>query len=393
MDKIFFYLLILIYPLGQLLRINIGNLNILGNDIIVGVIIFTWLFINIVKKKRISIPKNQKIIVIFSLYLLFTLFINYFNFPFKELLSSALYLVRFFVYSLIYLFIFNQKLGKQHITNALIISVLAISIIGLVQYAIFPDLRFLVGNGWDPHYFRLTAPFFDPIFTGAILTLGIILLVSLQFDNKLNLKSFIFLSLMYIALALTYSRASYLMYFVAMTTISIIKKSPRFFISFLLIGIITIVLLPKQKSYGTNLEREETAFARIKNWQNSIFIWKRNPVFGVGFNTYKYVQKNLNLIPEKNIERNHAAGGADSSLLFVAATSGIIGLILYIYIFYKFLKNSFNNKKNGVSLALFLSIIGLFIHSFFSNSLFYPFIMEWFWILAALNEKTINTKG
>lgn len=188
--------------------------------------------------------------------------------------------------------------------------------------------------------------------------------------------------MVYLALALTYSRSAYLAYLVAMALIAWYKKSVKFFLAVLGVGIITVLLLPRPGGEGVRLERKSTIRARIDNWQQSLVIGFKKPLFGWGFNTYRYVQKNLGLLDEENWQKSHAAAGADSSLLFVWATTGLIGLISFLCLGIKIF------KQNRSSIVAVSSLAAVLIHSFFNNSLFYAWVMIWMWILLAIGSKS-----
>jgi len=382
-----FYLLAFIFIFGQFARIEIANTTILLNDLIISLTIIFWFAFSLIRKRKILFPKIWRISFIFFLFSLFTLIIKIPDFPINQILISSFYPIRYFIYSLIFIVFINSKLNKEKIAGGLMFLIIIIASIGILQYMFFPDMRFLQNNNWDPHYFRLTAPFLDPTFTGAILILGLFLFICVNFEKKITPVKIIAFLLILIASALTYSRATYLMYFIGISSLGMIKKSIKFFLITLLSGIIIVSIIPKEKSYGTNLQREETANARIQNWKNSITIIKDHPLFGTGFNTYRYIQKKYNFVSDNNWEKNHAGSGADSSLLFVIATTGIIGLLIYLYFLYTMIFASYKNLISPYGIALFVSIISLLGHSMFSNSLFYPFIMEWIWILIAINQK------
>jgi O-antigen ligase len=190
--------------------------------------------------------------------------------------------------------------------------------------------------------------------------------------------SYLLFAACYFALALTYSRSSYLAYLVGISVVAWIKKSPKLFLAAFLLGVLTILILPRPSgSEGVRLEREESAWARVDNWKQSLTIWVKHPVFGVGFNTYRYAQKKERFL-EDDWQENHAGAGADSSLLFVLATTGLLGFLSYGFLGWQMLKLK--------SLVVKASLIALLIHSFFLNSLFYPWVMLWFWSLDALGE-------
>ena len=314
-------------------------------DLIVGTL---W----ILKLPKILRRTNKllKPILAFGIVGVISLLIASFRLSLSEITIGAMYLLRWLVYS---------SLAGVAIQSIKVLPVVGIgtAIIGILQYIIIPDVRFLEAWGWDPHYYRIVGIFLDPGFTGLILVLTLIFIV---INNYHKFWWFV----VYIALALTYSRASYLAFFTAFTWISYQKKNWRYCTMSLLILGLTIVILPRVSSgEGVKLERMSTVWARIASWKKAWEIFSDNPIIGVGFNTYRYAQK---ASPE-----SHAGAGSDSSILLVMATTGIIGLLYYL----KYLKALW--KLSTQRLALSTSLIAIFVHSFFLNSLFYPAVMLW----------------
>ena len=135
------------------------------------------------------------------------------------------------------------------------------------------------------------------------------------------------------------------------------------------------------KGEGVNILRVSTIESRFVNWQQAIQIGRQNFISGVGFNTYRYAQQDDGFSKAQEITPNSSAG-ADSSLLFVFATTGVVGLVAYIYFFYKNIVSVCRHKKGKLCIyAICLS--GVFVHSFFVNSLFYPWVLLWLGILLA----------
>lgn len=360
-------LLLSAFITGELPKIYLFGLPLLLNDLAVFLFVLIFFTIKFLKREKLRFDTVSFFGIVFFLTAFISLLLSSVRFTALSNLIAVLYLWRWISYFGLYLAFKNSSYKSQTIFKALITAVFIIALIGLIQYFLFPDLRFLTAFGWDPHLFRLTAPFLDPSFTGAVLNLGLVLLFThYPFDHNKGMRIFIG-AVLYFALALTYSRASYLMYFVIIVCTALSKKSWLFFVSLTLWGVGTLLILPQNNSYGENLKRQETIQARFVNWQESLAIWKKNFIIGVGFNHYGDVRNRLDIY-------DHAKGGSDSSLLFVGATTGIIGLLFYLLLLWNiFIKSSIFVK---------ISLIGILVHSFFSNSLFYPFIMEWLWIIA-----------
>lgn len=332
----------MIFPLGQL-----GRAFYL-NDFAVFFVVAAWF---ITTRKNITADPLFKPLMIWFSAMIISVLVN----PVK--IPALLYLVRFVVYSGLYFVAKDQIKEKQTLAKLLKFAVLAVAGIGLLQFVFLPDVSFLKVFDWDDHYYRLVSTFLDPGFTGAILVLGLIL--SAVEGSRLRTL------FLYIALALTYSRASYLMLVASSAILS--RKLLVVVVAALLI---TIPLLPKSTGEGTKLERESSITARINNWSKTLEVWEKNPVFGIGFNTYR---------TEAKVSPQSHSGGADSSLLLVLATSGILGFFAYVYL----LKSMWDLGD----LLFKASLAGIIIHSFFNNTLFYPHVMEWLWIILALRPK------
>lgn len=304
-----------------------------------------------------------------------------------DYLSAFLYTVRFGSYVFLAWLIWSNAFSSllNNIPKILIISGVGLALLGFFQLIFFPDLRFLTEKGWDPHYFRTVSTFLDPNFTGAFLVLTMLPTISyLRGRNVLTRRVFyIIFALLYIALLTTFSRSSYLMLLVSGITLSYFKKSKVLFLSTLLLfaGLMLGFQIYSQTiAESRNIDREQSATSRLDTWQQGLILFQKSPILGVGFNAYRQGIKEYKLGDETFLA-SHGSSGNDSSLLFVAATVGIIGLISYLYFLWTFAKPS--NKNFILSSAT----AGLIIHSVFANSLFYPPTLSWLLLTALVPKK------
>lgn len=356
MDKIIFATILILFPLGQLTKINGVNLI----DVAVGLLAV----ITILKKP--NYPEWFKYFSYFILFCLFGLVANYTLFS----VPSALYLIRLFAYSFIAIYIsnFRSDLQLNALRSTLITLAVVTASLGWVQYLLLPDTRFLFNFGWDDHLYRMVGTFFDPTYLALILLLGII--VSLQQKSYKALKSYKAFWFLLISLAFTYSRATYL----ALGLFLLFKKK------FLAIAVFAIVvlLLPKMLSEGTDFGRVVSGNNKIENYKETIQIFLQSPAVGVGFNNICMARENRNL-------DSHSCNGADSSLLFLLATTGVIGFMMMANIVYRiwYIGKSQHTTYN----ILYTSFLVVLVHSTFANSLFYPHIMLWLFILVGLQTK------
>lgn len=331
------------------LSLSFGQLQRLGQFYLHDLILLLLLLVN---RRRLRVFRP---VLWFGLAGLISLVIAAFKLPASEVLIGSLYLLRFLAYSLL----LNLKIDRRY----LLFFSGAVAVFGLAQYLLIPDTRFLAALNWDDHYYRLISTLLDPNFTGIILVLGLILI----FLKKP--LSWPLLVLHLSALLLTYSRSSYLALAIAGLFWALISKKLKWF--FLSLAVLTVVLLalPRPGGEGVKLERWFSIEQRLDNYSEGISLWQKSPVFGLGFNTLRSYRGDL---------VSHAASGLDSSLLFVLATTGAVGLIAYLNL----LRSLW--QKN---LLLRLSLVGLLVHSLFVNSLFYPFVMIWLFSLASLDKR------
>jgi len=413
MEKIIVCLLFVflaLFPFGQLTKIPSGFLNLPEvhlylTDVVLFFLVLSWgVWGLLVTRKKYQLPPLAKPIFLFIALAGLSLAVNSPLFSGREVGVGFLYLLRWIFYAGLYFVIYDLKdkfnwLNRQNLLNFLMTVGLAVAFFGFIQYFLWPNLKALEVINWDPHYFRLVGTFLDPGFTGIILVLTLILLVNngscltfspvrhprfaagarrepLYVSHPFNLLLII---IVYVTLALTYSRASWLAFFVGMTVLVFYKKSWKIFLLTAGVLVLTWIFIPQPKGEGGRLTRIYTIQSRFANYSQTWQIIKQKPLLGVGFNTLRYSQRNAGLIDKEEWQFSHSAAGVDSSWLLVLTTTGILGFASYLWLWWK----SLNKFKKPIIVA---SLIALFIHAFFLNSLFYPWVMAWVWILLAMES-------
>lgn len=323
-------------------------------DIVVFVLTILALPLNFKKNRYLAIP----ITVFFTLGLI-SLILAIPVYGRQAILVGSLYLARWVVYSLFFASMV-QLIKSFRITPFLYSLGLITAILSLGQYFVFPDVRALTVAEWDPHYYRVVGTFLDPGFTGLILVFTLIF-------ATIHRHKLLWI-LAYIPFALTYSRSSYVAFLISMTYLAWKTKGWQFFVKILLLFTLTLTLLPRAPDgEGVKLERTYSIQARIDSWTTAWKIFIQHPVLGVGFNTYRFAQ-GASL-------KSHAGAGADSSLLFVAATTGILGLAAYLW---------YLRRLSRLIPGAYL--LALLVHSVFLNSLFYPAVMVWLALLLSVSD-------
>lgn len=377
LDNIFLFLFLIIFPFGQIVRIGILQ----PVDLIVGLAAVYSLV------RRLQKPPTFKYLENFLFFAAISWVFSLFIFHQIEVAYGFLYLLRLsaYFYFLIYVWNFvNKSAGaKKLLLDSLLVISVATAVFGWIQFVWVPSIKPFFVWGWDEHLFRLVGTFLDPTYLGLIVVLGLIISITRFIEFKSRVYLFLVMFLL-VSLAFTYSRASYLAFFVGVIFIGIYKKKIRTIAFSVLILLGLVLLLPTTANHVLSFTRSFSAIARIENYKTTFQIFSKSPVFGVGYD-------NLCLAYQKYIGvqsfSSHACSGSDSSLLFILATTGTIGLIVFVF---SAIKVSGFLSQDPNSHILISSFAALLTHSLFSNSMFYPWIMGWMIILlgVSLGSKT-----
>ena len=372
--NIFIFLFLAVFPFGQIVRIGIIH----PIDLIVGLTALYTIF------KRLKGPRSIRYFGLFVLFASISFIFSIFIFHQVELVYGLLYLFRLagYYYFGIYVWNFARKSLKNKVllTDSLIGISTVSAIFGWVQYFMVPDLKAFFIYGWDMHLFRIFGTFLDPTFLSLIIVFGLLLLIQRWID-KWSWKYFFVTVFLLVSLAFTYSRAGYLAFAAGVIVIIYLKR--RFKNLLFLIGGLAIIalLLPTSKNHSIELFRTFSAIARIDNYKTTLQIFSKSPVFGVGYNNMCIAyQKYIGVQPFSS----HACSGSDSSLLLILATMGVLGFLAFIFSISKIVKSL---KRDSHFIILTSCFFALLVHSLFSNSMFYSWIMGYFIILLMVTSK------
>lgn len=398
MNTILLILLSLVFVAGQFARLQFDNgVSLLGIDIAVGCIAALVFGTALIRQ---TLPKSRLIkpFLLFVGVAVLSLLVNMTWLTLSEILISSLYLLRFVAYGCLYLFIVSLSKKEINMFVGLLLGVITLVVlVGYVQYVYYPHLGNLFYLGWDEHLYRLFSVYLDPNYTGVLLVLFLFFLVfylkrHIQEKRLLTVFLAVLICFTIFAIFLTYSRTALVMLVVGGLIYLTLLKMRKLIMGFIALVIILLVVTSNTSIEGLNPFRVVSTQARVISYTVALDIVGKHPVFGVGFNAYRYAQNEYGHRVSGNWLTSHADSGTDNSFLFVLATTGLIGLTVYLYLWHTILKDVWRKVKDGnESAKLFLvSSLSLFVGTFFINALFYPFIMAWMWVLYGLvqNEKS-----
>lgn len=363
------------------------------------VILFSIWLIKIINTEKHSLQKTKLDLplILFALVLFLSLFIS------KTKTVSLQDFIIFFSYILIFFLItnnLNKKINFNSFIHLFFIISLLVSIYTIIQYyGIDPylnDLHSLTSTigqkNWISNYLAMIFPVAFSYFL-------------LEQRKKNRILYFFLLSILYVTLMICQSRGIWIS--ITLTLIfaiyiiikfkfcEIFKRNKKWLflllVTFLVITIIYSTDNPLNKSAITVPQRVISTFdeqdpsinTRLLMWKTTYEMIKDKPLLGSGIGTFKmnylnyqaeYLRKNPGYI-----KYSGKAGEAHNEYLQMWAELGIIGLgvfILIFYFFYKtifnFFKSSKNIKDKTITLGLVMGITSFLIHSLFTFPLHVP---------------------
>lgn len=409
--------LILSASLGQLNRLFIGSgtdVVLYANDLLAGGLMVAYLGYALVVRKSWRIPP---FVLGITLFLFFGLVGLAFSSPLlsdNQLLVSLSYMVRYISYLFLFFVSYDAVVyaAKSEQMNQVfrwvvwvMLAMVLVALSGFIQLYVLPDLAILAQYGWDPHVGRLTTSMLDPNYAAAYMSMGVAVALSVFFYSQrtwLQLVSLAISVVLLIAILLTFSRSGFLMLGIILGVIAVFKSRWLLVIAGV-IAIVAFLFIPRiQERVIGAIEIDDSASPRITSWLDAWEIASDNQPFGVGYNSYRYAQDRYGILELE--ESGNAGAGADSSWLFILATTGWFGFVSFVLAYLSLGFMSFRGVLFGhtaliqaVSLAFLGILAGLAVFSQFNNALFYTWIIEVFWLLAGLvvgfNQMSMSATG
>lgn len=353
---ILFYITVFLFSLGQLGRVSFFNQQI--NFYLYEIVLLLSLFVLFFKHNSKPIReswKNSKAIFLFLTILSVSLLIDCLSYTIFENIVGIMYLLRLCLYFIYYIYLrYHTKINKHFskiIKNGILIVAILTIISTVIQYFLYPDLRNLFYQGWDPHLYRTFGVFFDTSIAATIFA------VFFLTTNQPIIK------IIYLVLiALSFSRSIYISLSLALIYLYISKKQFKKIVLFLLMFAALIFAVPKPAGEGVNLKRIYSINSRAVDYKQGVDLWKNKPIFGYGYNRIRYI---------KNSGSVHSGAGFNSSFLTILVSSGIMGLASFVWVLWG-LKRS---HPAATILIVLLSLV-----SVFDNVFLHPFVLFLFFV-------------
>ncbi len=248
------------------------------------------------------------------------------------------------------------------------------ALFGVFQYLVFPDTRLFKYLGWDDHLSRAFGTLFDPGFFGLICVFGALVSISLLLKRKSFRLTWwmqqLGLVISLAALALSFSRASYVAFLVGIGALALLLKQKRLLLFFPLL-VMVLFLLPKDGGgEGQKLSRTNSIEAReeVLSYHARNITWK-DMVLGRGW----YYESVLHLheagLGKQELPEIQNAQSVDMLYAHIFFSTGIVGTLFFSGFLFTFW-GALRGKP--LSKALLGSTLA---HSIFAPSLLYPWVL------------------
>lgn len=220
---------------------------------------------------------------------------------------------------------------------------------------------------------------------------GMFLLGIFLYEKKFSPKNiflFVVLAWSFNSVLYTYSRGAYIGTFLAVIFVLFLKNK-KFLVLPVLLLVFWTALLPQsvidriQMTQTEEGELDTSTQARLALWDEALEMVKKNPVTGLGFDTFAHGDA-------------HFEGLKDTHNIYLKtlAEQGIIGLALLLYLFYLGLRRSwrlFRTSDDGFLKGLGLggvgAVVSCMVTNLFGDRWSFLMLTGYFWIFMALIER------
>jgi len=356
------FLIFAFFSLGELGRISLfeGKINFLLYEPLMALAVIYY-FCHFKTNPIKDIFFRYNFTAYFFGWAILSLLYGFWQYSPQQNLIGVLYLARLglYIFYFVYLSAFLKKNQKNGIFRKLFVFLIATAFVfSAGQYFLYPDLRNLYYQGWDPHLNRLFSVYLDT--STAAGAMGIFVIYFFISQNYPLFALFI------VPFVLTFSRSAYLTLFSIFAYELYRKKNWQLILAGLMMFAIVFAAVPKKFGQGVSLTRIFSIKARLEDYLQGVRIWTASPLIGYGYNRIGAVKSNMGLLKTQLGVPLHSAASFSSSYLIVLVGTGIVGLILFNAAILQFVVR---HKRLG-ALIYFLIILSLF-----DNILLHPLIM------------------
>ncbi len=310
------------------------------------IVTFMSLLLNLILRKKITIPSMNLWFPLITLYIIFAVSLMYTP-SFKE---GIIYFIRALAMSLIVIVVMLSMNSKRKIDIVLWTMILVTTAIGTLTIyqiitggAVFSSNVVKMATSVGLAVYRATGTFNNPNDLGVFLMAGIVVTYGLLFTDKpwpLRIMIIVLMGVMCGGILLSFSRAAWLATLTGFMLITAFQKKWSFYWIFLAVIALSIIFITVYQpliwdavmgrfTSIFNPAEDDSSSARISLIRSGIWMWQDHPLFGVGLRGfpqlyYQYLDPQMPLI--QVIE-------AHTLQILLLAEEGLIGFTIATWLF------------------------------------------------------------
>jgi O-antigen ligase len=378
---------------GQLIRLPLFGVNVLGLDLAVGLatiagLVYVW---RSGRWRDIARFPVLKIWLLLSGIWLLSLIVGADHLTVSQMAVAGLFLVRSITYGVVAMLLFALAQPAHWLSYQrwLLASFIAVAVVGFGQLGLFPDFELFEYLGWDPHYHRLLSTFLDPNLVGIYLSIGVGLGLLMWLKNPPLTRAdrwglVVSIGLMIAAVLATLSRSGLLALVAGLGVIGWLWRRRFFWIGLAVIGLVVTLSPRLQERLAGVWQLDVTVQHRLVSWEQGWAMVRDNPWLGVGYNAIAERRGDYPTKLDTELVAR-AASGFDSSLLTIAAAAGGLGLAAFLWLVISVWVVAWRKRDipGTIFSPLFLVMTtSLFLASWFVNAWLYaPIFLLWFVVM------------
>ncbi len=297
-----------------------------------------------------------------------------------NLTTGAIFLLKYIQYFLVFMLTVNYVTTYAQVKKLLWVALIVVLCLCTYNYWQIPSVEI-----WSSH--RISAPFAkvaDSTGIGAILVLAMAMMLGgMLYASDKKQKFWFSMGVLFVLFPILYtlSRTTYAAFVFMVLVIAIFSKNKTLWFVCILLLFLAPIILPQEvidrityvwrdaREYGVDTSTQERIFVYKKAW-NTISGSLLTFFFGYGVSAFDIL---------------------DSQYARTAIETGVVGLFLFLLIFYtvyktvlKIFRNTRNPIMKGVSLGYIAGLLGLLVHGIGAITFTMIRPMEMFWFLTGI---------
>jgi O-antigen ligase len=380
--------------LGQIAKIPLVSIDIKTAPVLVSDLLAlslgVWLLASVLISGKLRLDRTTLLLAGFIVVNVLAIGVAALRFDLTvgQVAFSSLYLIRWSLYALLYLFALTvlRRGAAPRLVRVTVAACAAFAAFGIIQSIFLPNFAFIIYPDaipyvdWDVQGNRLVSSFLDPNFAGAFIMFGLLYAHAQAAEQK---PSYPLLTLFWVALVLTLSRSSLIASVFGLGLLTSRTRSfRRLFLPLAAFALTATLIADRLVEFASSYNKltllEPSALSRLTSWLLAWRVFADNPIIGVGYNTFGIVRAAYGSSVSGN-----TAFGADGGVLYLGAVSGIVGIMLLCSVLWRlaarglrcYRAQALPTNVRVLGLTLHAWIPSLVIHSAASNSIFHPLII------------------